>query len=376
APAPVAVDDPGVLELPGPHPAAPLVVVAEDEPDLRRFIADVLAERYAVVACPNGAVALEAVARQPDLVVTDRDMPELDGVGFIRELRAADQVGEVPVPVIMLTAHGGLDTVLEAYAAGADDYVTKPFHARELLARAQAQLRLRQLTRDAMTRERLATVGELATQVAHHLRNPLNIVVNGLPLFEKGLKSNPERAQKMRDLMAGALERIDQLVKDLHDAGSDPDGPRRHDPRGLVRSAVRMVRSVSPGVTIDLDEKASGLVIGQPGPLTQLVLHLARWAVREAGVEGRVRLTLDRTEEFVVLWVEDSGSGMEDAHAERLFDVVVSQDASRHLALSTVAQIAQDHHGTASASRSEALGGMRLEVQLPIARDPEPELVA
>jgi DNA-binding response OmpR family regulator len=115
-----------------------LVLVVEDETDLNNLVRDQLvAEGHAVDQAFNGAEAIAAVEKQvPDLVLLDWMLPDLDGLAVCRRLRQ-DHV----MPIIMLTARGEeIDRVL-GLEVGADDYVTKPFSMRELLARVRAVLR-------------------------------------------------------------------------------------------------------------------------------------------------------------------------------------------------------------------------------------------
>ncbi len=112
----------------------PCVLVADDNADMRQYIARILGEQYRVRAVPDGEAALAAAReRVPDLVLTDVMMPRLDGFGLLRELRADSRTRGVPV--IMLSARAGEESRVEGMQAGADDYLVKPFSARELLAR-------------------------------------------------------------------------------------------------------------------------------------------------------------------------------------------------------------------------------------------------
>jgi CheY-like chemotaxis protein len=120
--------------------ARPLVLVADDDPDILTLVRFGL-ERAGceVVAVTDGESALElALERTPDLVVLDVAMPRLDGYEVTRRLRAND--GTRPVPVILLTARVLEADMRRATAAGADDYVTKPFSPLELGRRVQAAL--------------------------------------------------------------------------------------------------------------------------------------------------------------------------------------------------------------------------------------------
>jgi signal transduction histidine kinase len=117
------------------------IVVADDNADMRDYLRRILAARWEVEVVPDGRAALEAARRRrPDLVLTDVMMPVLDGFGLLRELRADPALANVPV--VMLSARAGEESRVDGLEAGADDYLVKPFSARELLARVSTQLRL------------------------------------------------------------------------------------------------------------------------------------------------------------------------------------------------------------------------------------------
>ena len=126
----------------------PLVLVADDNTDMRQYLVRLLAEHYTVEAVSDGAAALAAVRRQlPSLVLTDVMMPHLDGFGLLRELRADPRTATVPV--IMLSARAGEESRVEGMEAGADDYLVKPFSARELSARVAVLLKITRLRRES-----------------------------------------------------------------------------------------------------------------------------------------------------------------------------------------------------------------------------------
>jgi PAS domain S-box-containing protein len=116
------------------------ILVVDDNADMREYVRRILSG-YEVEAVADGLAALR-VARQrtPDLVLTDVMMPGLDGVGLLRELRADAQLGGVPV--ILLSARAGEEARIEGMHAGADDYLIKPFSARELLARVESHVKM------------------------------------------------------------------------------------------------------------------------------------------------------------------------------------------------------------------------------------------
>jgi PAS domain S-box-containing protein len=128
------------------------VLVADDNADMRHYLGRLLTAAYEVEEVADGGAAL-AVARDrpPDLVLADVMMPGLDGFGLLRELRADPRTRTVPV--VLLSARAGEESRVEGLAAGADDYLVKPFSARELLARVRAHLEMARVRREAARRE-------------------------------------------------------------------------------------------------------------------------------------------------------------------------------------------------------------------------------
>jgi PAS domain S-box-containing protein len=134
--------------------SAPRILLVDDNADMRDYIKRLLSQHYTVEAVSNGVAALAAIRQQiPNLILTDVMMPELDGFGLLRELRADPQTQELPI--ILLSARAGEESRIEGLEAGADDYLVKPFSARELLARVEAMLKLSQVRREAIRQERV-----------------------------------------------------------------------------------------------------------------------------------------------------------------------------------------------------------------------------
>jgi len=114
------------------------VLVVEDDPQLvRALVINLQARHYGVDAAPDGATALRlAAARQPDVVLLDLGLPDMEGVDIIKGLR-----GRSRMPILVLSARRASDEKVAALDAGADDYITKPFSMDELLARLRAAVR-------------------------------------------------------------------------------------------------------------------------------------------------------------------------------------------------------------------------------------------
>jgi signal transduction histidine kinase/DNA-binding response OmpR family regulator len=155
-----------------PQKSAARILLVDDNTDMREYVGRLLTQHWQVETAADGLEALERVRHSlPDLVLTDVMMPNLDGFGLLRALRADPRTRSVPI--LMLSARAGEDSRVEGLAVGADDYLIKPFSARELIARVKTHLELGQLRRAAETeRNRLHSLFEQAPAAIAVLRGP------------------------------------------------------------------------------------------------------------------------------------------------------------------------------------------------------------
>ncbi|MBD1824116.1 response regulator [Cyanobacteria bacterium FACHB-DQ100] len=146
-----------------PPRASARILLADDNADMRHYLQRLLKEHYEVEAVADGQAALEAARAQlPDLVLTDVMMPKLDGFELLRQLRADSQTREIPI--LLLSARAGEEAAVEGLEAGADDYLVKPFSARELLARVATNLELGR-SRQVASQQRFRFLAESIPQM-------------------------------------------------------------------------------------------------------------------------------------------------------------------------------------------------------------------
>ncbi len=139
---------PALAAASGTSDTRPHVLIADDNADMRDYVSRILGQTYRVEAVADGQAALDRIrAHAPDLVVADVMMPKLDGFGLLAEIRADEQVRALPV--VLLSARAGEEARIEGLHAGADEYLVKPFSARELLASVASQLQLSSLRRES-----------------------------------------------------------------------------------------------------------------------------------------------------------------------------------------------------------------------------------
>jgi signal transduction histidine kinase/DNA-binding response OmpR family regulator/anti-sigma regulatory factor (Ser/Thr protein kinase) len=175
-------DEPVTLPLPAPSsgPRRGRILLVDDNADLRDHVARLLRPHWDVTTAVDGQAALELAGRRRfDLVLTDMMMPRLDGFGLISALRADEHTRDVPI--VVLSARAGEEASVEGLAAGADDYLVKPFSARDLTARVRANLDLGKARRQIISRLRglvdtaaavntVRTIAEVLDVAARHVR--------------------------------------------------------------------------------------------------------------------------------------------------------------------------------------------------------------
>ena len=211
------------------HTAAlPRVLLADDNADMRAYVGRLLSERFAVEAVPDGRSALEAVrARPPELVLADVMMPQLSGFELLAAIRDDPAIRDTPV--ILLSARAGEEARVEGMDAGADDYLTKPFSARELLARVSAHVQMSRMRQEAN-----------AALLAEQARLRLALETGRLGAWQVNIATRELRCSAQCRVNFGVAEDVadDELDIDMLMGGLDPDD--REHLRAQARRAISL----------------------------------------------------------------------------------------------------------------------------------------
>ena len=193
------------------------ILIVEDEPEIRELLAFTLnREGYDVLEAETAEAALLKMdSRMPDLAVVDWMLPGMDGVELARRIRR-DEVGS-DLPIIMLTARGDEPDKLKSFASGVDDYITKPFSPRELLARVKALLR----RSGAPENNLLEACGITLNLDSHRITIQGNDVHTGPTEFRllELLMRNPDRAfdrNQLLDRVWGRSVYVEERTVDVH----------------------------------------------------------------------------------------------------------------------------------------------------------------
>jgi signal transduction histidine kinase len=199
------------------------ILVADDNADLREYFRRTLSSpEWAVEVVADGAAALAAArVHVPDVIVTDVMMRNLDGLGLLRALRADERTAAVPV--IMVSARAGEEARVDGLAAGANEYLVKPFAARELLARIHTQLELARLRRaQDVHRRRLHSLFEQTPAVIGVLRGPEHVFELANPSYLALVGNRPLLARAFREALPELAEQGISALLDRAYATGEP----------------------------------------------------------------------------------------------------------------------------------------------------------
>jgi DNA-binding response OmpR family regulator len=225
------------------QPARPArILLVEDSPTQAAMVCELLERQgYAATSTPTLAEARAAVAAADlDLLLLDRLLPDGDGSQFCQELKADPRTR--PLPVILLTSSGTVEERVAGLLGGADDYIPKPYHPEELLARVHGCLRtlalrqelarraeelervnreLRETQARLIAAERLAAIGQITLAIRHEINNPLGTIIVSADLLLDRAEELSEEARKRLEAISRASLRIRDVVKRLGELKDD-----------------------------------------------------------------------------------------------------------------------------------------------------------
>ncbi len=361
------------------------VLIVDDNPDMRRYLASVLARYWPVQAVPDGATALEAAqGTPPALVVLDVMMPGLNGFQVLAELRA--QPATQRVPVIMLSARAGEEAPVEGLLAGASDYVVKPFAAAELMARVRTQIDAAQARSEAEAAVKARD--EFVAVVAHDLRHPLAAVKWHVQVLRRRTRRRePVTSEQLSTFLATIESSINMLsaqIDELHDAMRLQAGrplelrTRPTDLVGLVQTVLRQYEGVSERYWFRCETSVPTLSgVWDAGRLERVLDNLLSNAMKFTPMGGEVVLRIGREGAWAVLSVKDRGVGIPAADVPHVFERywrgsnVTGRIAGSGLGLSGARGIIEQHGGSISVESAEGVGTtFTLRLPLP-AEEPE-----
>jgi signal transduction histidine kinase len=419
----VEVEDPSPADAAAIPADAPRVLIADDTPEMRGLIAEILADHYRITTVSDGAEAWEAARRDPpDLIISDVMMPHVDGYELCR--RVKQDPATAAIPFVMLTAKADLTMKIEGLNRGADDYLVKPFSPEELRARVRSLLRLRRLHGELEKRndelqttltelktaqsqlvqsEKMSSLGQLVAGLAHEINNSINAVYNGIqPLHararkladsvEAALKASEgaipisdreeivagfNKISKLADVIENGATRTARIVRDLK-TFSHP-GSEKFDLFDLNQSLDMCLNLLSNHIrhriTVNTDYGELGMVRGPSGQLNQVFMNILGNAQQAIDGRGEITIRTRRDGGRVTVSIRDTGCGMTEEVRRRIFDPFFTTKApgvGTGLGLSLSFGIISQLGGTIECHSAIGVGSEFI-VSFPSEVEPDPE---
>ncbi len=367
------------------------VLLVDDNADLRAYVASLLAPYCIVEAACDGIEGLaRAIESQPDLVLSDVMMPGLDGLGLLRALR--DDPRTRRIPVILLSARAGEEAAVEGLAATADDYLAKPFSARELIARVRTHAGLSR-TRREWAQQLEEALGEARRQqqraedastaksrflagMSHELRTPLNTILGFAEVLMQ-TKLVAVQREYVEYVVKGSRQLL-ALVNELLDLSKIEAGrlELHCEPvclAALVRDVCVQVQPLGAAASVNLRvDLASDLTVHADAMrLRQVFLNLLSNAIKFTPPGGSIDITAEALPDHIAIKVADTGIGISPENLPRMFrEFEQVHDASTRregtgLGLVLVRKLVELHGGSISVASN--LGrGSTFTIDLPV----------
>ncbi len=299
------------------------IVLAEDNADMRQYISHLLSEYYHVLSFANGKDALKAiVADPPDIIVSDVMMPVMDGLELIQHVRANKTVAKIPI--ILLSARAGQEAMISGIGSGADDYLVKPFSAKELLVRIKQQFAMLHLRQESNKLK-----DEFLANVSHDLRTPLTTILGFVSLIINKTAGNITSQQKdFLNHVTNAANHLLNLINDILDttkieAGKISFHPVRINLNTVVSEVVNTLTPATTDKEIKLTIKIApriSMITQDPVRLKQVLYNFLSNAIKFSPRHGVVFLHVSPHEnDMFRIDVNDNGIGINPEDLHQLF---------------------------------------------------------
>lgn len=376
-PAPVgeleALAAPAAEPTPVGPAGAPLVLLVEDNDEMSRYVAGVLARDWRVVRAVDGRDGLRKVQELPvDLVLSDLMMPGMSGDQLLREIRGRRELDGLPV--LMLTARAADEARVELLRAGAQDYLVKPFFEEELRARVGNLLEARRARQEleAARAKEAAAARELESfsySVSHDLRAPLR-AIDGFTrmLQERSAAQLDDESRRLLDVVLGGASRMGRLIDDLlafSRLGRAALRFEQVDMTALAREAMAEALAAAPGRKIEIGVAPLPSAWGDVALLRQVFANLVGNAVKYSRPRDPARIEVGGLAEGPErrYWVRDNGVGFSMEHAGKLFGVFqrlhsVQEFEGTGVGLAIVQRVVERHGGRVWAESAPGAGAV------------------
>ena len=377
----------------------PQVLVVDDNIDMLGYVSKILSTvGFQIVQAKDGLEALKTLkeySKKPDLILSDIMMPGMDGFGLLAEIRKTEELSDIPF--IFLSARAGEEASSEGITAGADDYMCKPFSAKELVTRVNSRIELSRLRLLAAKREKeLRKEAEQANNIkdkflavlSHELRTPLTPAL----LLAEQIQDDSSLPIYIKDDLSIIIRQIRlqvQLIDDLLDITKIRQGKLQLqmiylDANRLLDQTFKLfsynVNEKSLKFSLQLEAKKN-IILGDSTRLQQIFWNLINNAIKFTPNEGCIIVKSWNEDNSLKICVQDDGIGIEPNILNRLFTAfeqgsshITSTFGGLGLGLNISQTIATILGGSLVAYSEGKNKGAKFTLSLPLIMDPTIEL--
>lgn len=318
-----------------------IILVVEDNNDLRRYLTDMIGHHYRVYDAENGAAALQMLDNipKPSLIISDVMMDTMNGFDFFEQMR--QNPNRRDIPFIFLSALSAMPEKLRGLEIGAVDYISKPFVIEELLAKIKSIIDLNEMKAILNEKEKYASLGILLGGISHEIFNPLAGIYGPLEnlerIAEKSKNMTEEEKHKFAvftDNIWTNIRRIESIIKSLKslhynkdmeiedvDLGQTADNVINILMTKVKNRPIRLINSIG----------SDYVVRTSPGGITQIMMNLISNsidAIDENKMDGVVKVSVANDNEHLELLVSDNGSGIPPEKVGTIFNAFYSSKES------------------------------------------------
>jgi signal transduction histidine kinase len=371
------------------QPDAPLILVVDDNADMRDHVEALLSREFNVVTAANGKEALDKIRMErPALVLSDVMMPVMDGIQLVKAIKS--DLENSSLPVILLTARAGEDSRIEGYEIGADDYLIKPFAAKELIARVKAQVLIarrhseieKELAKKVMERtqqlEKTNAELEAFNYIASHdLQEPLRKIQTFIHLIGER-KDDPVIVEKYFARILATAKRMSQLIQSVLDYARLSGDESVFVPTDLnqvldnVKSDLELVISEKQA---RIESESLPMIQAIPLQMNQLFSNLISNSLKFSKEKPLIRITssivdgnepwkgMNPAQKFLLLKFKDNGIGFDQEYHDQMFKMFQrlhnkSDYSGTGVGLSIVRKVVERHGGFVTARSLDGQGAV------------------
>jgi len=371
------------------------LLVIDDELGPRESLRMLFKNTYQVFCADSAQQGLQMLKEvNPDLILMDIRMPGLSGIDALRKIREIDS----NISIIMLTGFGALETAQEALRLGANDYLKKPFDAKEIMEIVDRNIKRTQVSRrrvkalsefkelnnrlmnELVKKEHMASLGQASAEFVHDLRTPLTVVLGYIQILFKKLEASEEMPSQPLQETLDFLDVIEKNVKrccelaEVWQSLGKKDAARMKPVslNELLREIVSVAEQTIPNskIHVELENDAGPHEIHADSiQIFRAIQNVVMNAVQAiTSGEGTVRILCRQTEDWINLEVVDNGCGMNAEQLKRMFDpyfTTKEPGKGTGLGLLITKKVIEDHGGNIEVE-SEQGKGTRVKIRLPV----------